>query len=118
MNNQNNDKMLEILEIVLARSKEQAEYYKEIAYKADYKDETINRIVDLGIAFDDVSAYLFKVVKNLFEKQQSPKANATYGVPANSGAYVVDCPDLNNDKQAKEQTQSQVVNSVDNNANK
>ena len=48
----------EILSSVLEHCKEQAEYYRTIAYKSDYKDETVSRIVNLGIAYEDVSKYI------------------------------------------------------------
>lgn len=79
-----------ILENVLLRCKEQAQYYNQIAYRSDYKDETINRIVDLGIAYNDVCQYIELIVSQQVENTQSIVAKATVGDPTTSGAN--DCP--------------------------
>lgn len=49
---------MNVLLMVLDRCNQQAEYYKRIADKGDYKDETVNRFVNLGIAYEDVSMYI------------------------------------------------------------
>lgn len=49
---------MQVVAMILDRCEQQAEYYKRIADKGDYKDETVNRFVNLGIAYEDVSMYI------------------------------------------------------------
>ena len=80
-----------ILENVLIRCKEQSAYYKEIAYQSEYKDETINRIVDLGIAYNDICQYIELIINQQVEQLQSIVAKATVGDPTTSGANDCTC---------------------------
>ena len=61
---------MKIVAMILSRCEEQSEYYKRIADKGDYKDETVNRFVNLGIAYDDVSMYI-KLLLNSEQLQNS-----------------------------------------------
>lgn len=70
---------MKIVAMILSRCEEQSEYYKRIADKGDYKDETVNRFVNLGIAYDDVSMY----IKLLLNSEQLQ--NAFVGDPAKVG---------------------------------
>ena len=112
----NETDVLSLLETVLKRCKEQSAFYRKIAYNQEYRDETIKRIVDLAIAYDDVSSYLENVFMAELERQ-SAVAAATVGDPVINGAS--DCKSLpQNESNEQERTASHDVNSVDINDSK
>ena len=72
----NKDVRNKILESVLEHCNEQAEYYRTIAYRSDYKDETVSRIVNLGIAYEDVSKYIeLLILKSQYKVQLTESMN-------------------------------------------
>ena len=132
-----------IVDLILSRCIEQSKFYHEIAYRSDYKDETIARIVDLGIAYDDVCSFIKLLVateidkqeqnkndtlssdiQSLFEREfkkfvekQSQVATATNGFPTAVGR--ADCnSNENTTENIQENALEPVVNSVDNNEHK
>lgn len=103
-----------LLDTVLSRCKEQSAFYRKIAYNADYKDETIRRIVDLQIAYDDVCSFIESIFIAEVKRQQADVANATDGFPTDSRATACN----GNDNNIQERTAEQDVNSVDVNEQK
>ena len=127
-----------IVELILSRCEEQSKYYHDIAYRSDYKDETICRIVDLAIAYEDITNFinlllskeqkqqvkleqfsanfeqLFESEFKKFVEKQSQVATATNGFPTEVGR--VDCnSNEKNTENKQENAVNSVVNSVDNN---
>lgn len=115
-NNEQKIDLLDVLEIALSRCKEQSKFYRKIAYQSEYKDETIQRIVNLGIAYEDVANYLAEIIRAEVEKQQSLVAQATIGDPAVAGQTIAKLSP--NEQQEQERTPSPAVNSVDGNEHK
>ena len=131
-----------IVDLILSRCKEQSKFYHEVAYRSDYKDETISRIVDLGIAYDDVYSFIEMLIATEIEKQelnkndtlssdiqslfesefkkfvekQSQVATATNGSPTAVGR--ADCDSNETTENIQENALEPVVNSVDNNVHK
>lgn len=97
-------KELEINRAVLMRifsyCEQQSKYYKEIAYKSDYKDETINRIVNLGIAYDDVLKYiellLIKLPTQADLQKQVVGDPTKAGQPLDSASDITTAAEINN----------------------
>ena len=84
-----------IVDMILTRCEEQSRYYREIAYNSDYKEQTIERIVNLGIAYNDIKQYIELLVEDC-SKKQSPVAKATrLGFPTTVGQAIADCNDYN-----------------------
>jgi hypothetical protein len=88
----------EFMQCVLSHCEEQESYYKQIAYSSDYKDETVERIVNLGVAYADVSKYIRLVANNFATKNNSGTdlPNGNVGSPTTSRATV----DIGNEEQA------------------
>ena len=131
-----------IVNLILTRCEEQSKFYHDIAYRSDYKDETISRIIDLGIAYEDVCSFIKLLVAKESENQESKKDNltsdiqflfeselkkfvekqsqvatATNGFPTIVGR--ADCNSNENDTENnKKNTLGPVVNPVDNNEHK
>lgn len=132
-----------IVNLILSRCEEQSKFYHEVAYRSDYKDETIARIVDLGIAYDDICSFIKILVSKECEKQehdkkdtftsdiqslfesemkkfvekQSQVATATNGFPTAVGR--ADCnSNENTTENIQENALEPVVNLVDNNEHK
>ena len=81
------NKKVDINEIIINKIIEycglQAKYYEEIAYSNDYKEETINRIVNLGIAYKDVLKSLELLIVNILAEEDLQKAK--FGDPTKVG---------------------------------
>ena len=103
----------EIVYSILDRCEEQSTFYKTIAYSSDYKEQTIERIVNLGIAFEDVKQYIKLLINGMLEKQQSGVAKATrVGYPTTVGQPIADSNDNNIITDKKTESQSNVQPTV------
>lgn len=131
-----------IVNLILTRCEEQSKFYHDIAYRSDYRDETISRIIDLGIAYEDVCSFIKLLVAKESENQESKKDNLTSGIQflfeselkkfvekqsqvatATNGFPTAvgraDCNSNENDTENnKKNTLGPVVNPVDNNEHK
>ena len=131
-----------IVNLILTRCEEQSKFYHDIAYRSDYRDETISRIIDLGISYEDVCSFIKLLVAKESENQESKKDNLTSGIQflfeselkkfvekqsqvatATNGFPTAvgraDCNSNENDTENnKKNTLGPVVNPVDNNEHK
>ena len=108
----NNINYEEIIDTILMRCEEQAEYYKTIAYSSDYKEQTVERIVNLGIAYSDVAQYIKLIISNALEKQSAVAKATRLGFPTAVGQAIADANDYNNKADTKTETQSIVQPTV------
>lgn len=101
----NNINYEDIVYTILERCEEQSKYYKEIAYASDYKEQTIERIVDLGVAYNDVAQYIKLVISSVLDKQSSVAKATRLGFPTIVGQAIAD----SNDNQTQSKTQDQLI---------
>lgn len=85
----------EIINSILIRCEEQSKYYKEIAYNSDYKEQTIERIVNLGIAYNDVKQYIELLINECLDRQSQVAKATRLGYPTTVGQAIADSNDNN-----------------------
>ena len=86
----------EIINAILTRCDEQSKYYKEIAFNSDYKEQTIERIVNLGVAYNDIKQYIELLINDCLIRQSQVAKATRLGFPTTVGQAIANSNDNNN----------------------